>query len=1108
MARSWIKQWLQASCFLSDPFKAFDYGYGVSHSLAGATPALLYVLNGNGLPVSPRSSDSSNAEVRQLKASVEALQQQANTGARAFEAVLTQQQQFAQQLRDQSQHAAAGFACLSTVISGTTCVQAASTQLMSLEAERRTSQVLLALKPEAAPAITNQLQGLDSAISTQRTELTQAQQSLGAAQNLLPAFTSTAPQPLPAPTPLSVSASQSARTRTLADLDHELSDGQRRQRARTDSGPPPPPSDSPIQVDSVNNSVLPSPAYLHRPASSAVSLTSAVPSAPRPLSFVSNSSPVQLSPFVLFSLFLFLLSLLPSASAAVPSSQALSIFSLNANGLHDAMKINAVKQHLSTSLPHVWVISETKSSAPVASRIFVSGYNTFESPALRTSSSTSKWGVIAAVRRDLHCERVPAPDALNGRAIVLDVTIPTSSARGFVLRIIAAYAPWDPGGPHPNPQQFWGMLTPLCNTAPSQAWCLIGDCNLTLTSEESSGSHAPTALNRSSYLEFLWNTHGADLWTAREDRSALTHYTFSRGSSRSILDRAAHSLTGVITGSIDIAPLYVGATDHRPISVSLLLAHPRLGNAFLLSRPTGTHNPRFRYPFRDTRCTLDSFASLVDNMISDRKLADTQVHDDDSFVSLYHSLTQVLLSAASSTFQVSQPPRPTPRLRNQTIRLILRETRRLGRLIYATRTGPGTLDRLCARYSWALLYVTAFRSLPANQHLSTYMPLHLPSFLPFLTRTHRALNKLRYHEERSEASALETRLTTARINRVLLGSSPKILYPNLLASSPPVALQDPTVPTQLLTEGEEIKAATVSYFSHLYHHSQPPPTPKPWLSSPSVLSIHDRIQKDPFLWPQELTLDSLRSLLRKGNAWPAPGPDRWEKWFLKALSDSSLTLVLRLLNYEILTSHIPDAVKPSTISTIFKRGSRLDLTNYRGICCSNFLLSAPFAWLNHCLGPYLTRHAVIPAGQIATQPGVQGRDLTSLFAQIESWASREHVPLYALCRDQQKGFNRLSPQGFYDAVCAYGLPPELIKLDSSAQTNVPYSIRTAFGLTDTLTVSGVTKQGGPLSPLKSTLTTSLGHHWLNDMASGDPHALLISTHQARRSCPHTPPDHI
>lgn len=50
---------------------------------------------------------------------------------------------------------------------------------------------------------------------------------------------------------------------------------------------------------------------------------------------------------------------------------------------------------------------------------------------------------------------------------------------------------------------------------------------------------------------------------------------------------------------------------------------------------------------------------------------------------------------------------------------------------------------------------------------------------------------------------------------------------------------------------------------------------------------------------------------------------------------------------------------------------------------------------------------------------------------------RENVPLYVLRRDQQKGFDRLDPQGFYDAIISYGLPSSIIDLDRSAQTDVP-----------------------------------------------------------------------
>ena len=100
----------------------------------------------------------------------------------------------------------------------------------------------------------------------------------------------------------------------------------------------------------------------------------------------------------------------------------------------------------------------------------------------------------------------------------------------------------------------------------------------------------------------------------------------------------------------------------------------------------------------------------------------------------------------------------------------------------------------------------------------------------------------------------------------------------------------------------------------------------------------------------------------------------------------------------------------------------------------------------------------------------------------------------------------LEPQGFYDALTAYHLPLSIIDLDCSAQTNVPYRIKTAYGFTDPFIVNGVTKQGGSLSPLKCTLTTSMSSRWLDDELTYLLHPLIISTHQSRIDLPHTPAD--
>ena len=175
---------------------------------------------------------------------------------------------------------------------------------------------------------------------------------------------------------------------------------------------------------------------------------------------------------------------------------------------------------------------------------------------------------------------------------------------------------------------------------------------------------------------------------------------------------------------------------------------------------------------------------------------------------------------------------------------------------------------------------------------------------------------------------------------------------------------------------------------------------------------------------------------------------------------------------------------------------------------SNFIANSPMTWLNYLLTPFIAANSILPDTQVATQQGVQTHDLTIFLAGMLTWSNRHKTTIYALKRDQMKGFDYLAPEGFYDAVTAYGLPSSIIDIDKAAQTNTKVFIRTAHGLTEPITVSCVAKQGGPISPLRSTLTTSLGHHYLDDSANTTPGALTISTSSHDRLDPHLPDDNI
>jgi hypothetical protein len=130
---------------------------------------------------------------------------------------------------------------------------------------------------------------------------------------------------------------------------------------------------------------------------------------------------------------------------------------------------------------------------------------------------------------------------------------------------------------------------------------------------------------------------------------------------------------------------------------------------------------------------------------------------------------------------------------------------------------------------------------------------------------------------------------------------------------------------------------------------------------------------------------------------------------------------------------------------------------------SNFLANSPMTWLNHLLTPYIAINNILPDTQVAMQQGIQTCNLMSCLSGILTWVNCHNTTVYALKHNQMKGFDYLAPEGFYDTISTYGLPDAIIDIDKAAQTNTKVFIRMAHGLTEPIIVSGIAKQGGPIS---------------------------------------------
>jgi hypothetical protein len=303
-----------------------------------------------------------------------------------------------------------------------------------------------------------------------------------------------------------------------------------------------------------------------------------------PLGMIVSRSPLLTSPHP-FSLFLLLFILVSPVVASFPlRPPSFRAISLNANGLADPMKLDVINSMVHKVKPHVVVIQETQSAQPVASRLRFPGYDFYENPGFPVGNgSLAKWGILIAICRVfLTAQQIATPPCLQGRAVVLNLTIPLTAGQAFVHRFMGIYAPWDPGTPANQNDLFWPSLAELCHSAKG-SWSLTGDCNATLLSTESTATPYRISSAQLAYANFLQMTGSIDHWLTIPDHSVRSDFTYSRvlicdsfpnQLGWSIIDRAASSRLGSAAVTIEALRFFVPCTDHRPILAATTLTPP------------------------------------------------------------------------------------------------------------------------------------------------------------------------------------------------------------------------------------------------------------------------------------------------------------------------------------------------------------------------------------------------------------------------------------------------------------------------------------------------------------------------------------------------------
>ena len=152
------------------------------------------------------------------------------------------------------------------------------------------------------------------------------------------------------------------------------------------------------------------------------------------------------------------------------------LYSLNANGMTNPVKVNHFNLVIGSRNPHVFVVNETKTHSKISKMLPCHKYDIYEEPgAPADNHHIFKWGVVVGVCKDVQVARCIeiTQNSLKGRVVAVDIVLSMLDGRCTGHRIIDAYALWNQGGAG-NVCFFWDDVTQLCLSLP-MSWTMAGD---------------------------------------------------------------------------------------------------------------------------------------------------------------------------------------------------------------------------------------------------------------------------------------------------------------------------------------------------------------------------------------------------------------------------------------------------------------------------------------------------------------------------------------------------------------------------------------------------------------------------------------------------------
>lgn len=215
----------------------------------------------------------------------------------------------------------------------------------------------------------------------------------------------------------------------------------------------------------------------------------------------------------------------------------------------------------------------------------------------------------------------------------------------------------------------------------------------------------------------------------------------------------------------------------------------------------------------------------------------------------------------------------------------------------------------------------------------------------------------------------------------------------------------------------------------------------------------------------EITINELQSAIKTLKSNTSSGLDKISNEMLKVSSPTLQTCICKLFNIILTNEKYPSQWRENLLKPIHKKGSDTDPRNYRGIVISSCLSKLFSRILHNRIEKHIIDNDIMNENQTGFRKGYRTSDHILTLKSIIEKQFKKGAYLYTCFVDFEKAFDTVWRNALFKKLEYMGIKGNLLRILRNMYSDVNYSIKLPYGLTDPITSSTGLKQGCVLSPL-------------------------------------------